>query len=426
MAQGSDPELIIGQHDFNMCAGDTLQIQIQIIGVAPVTVKYVFESAEFIVNSNSNNIELTTDEPGIYVITGFKDFLSEMIDTLDTIRVVQYPAPEVSFTGGGHSCNMPEVDPLVAHFEGDPPFTMIYLVNNNPDTLTTSEYSYTFNFPYDFQLITRQISDLNCTHEFIDTAYVQSGNIPTPHITGDNPVCAGSTNIYTTNTGIYSGEWSIPGITVFEIDSATNGSFITITWIDEGSYQIYLKLVNPGNGCESSETIMNVSVFNSPVAPEETDTSACFSPGENLSVHIETGPDDFIYWPSLNSTGNTITIEEEGDYPYILANSHGCSDTSALYVTSSCLPEMYVPEAFTPNGDGINDFLVVFGVYQNLNFFVYSPSGLLLYRSENEEVMWDGTVSGKQVPDGSYYWHAVYSNNNGDEQKLSGKITLIR
>jgi gliding motility-associated-like protein len=425
LSQGSDPVLIIEQHEFYMCSGDTVQIGISVEGIPPIAVRYYYGFEEFIVNSNTNDIELTIDEPGSYIITGFKDFFSAMIDTLDTIHVLQYPAPVVYFTGGGHSCDVTEVDPLEVHFEGEPPFTLIYRLNGISDTITTSEASYTFELPYDFIVITETISDINCVHEFIDTAYAQTGNIPPPVIEGDTSACAGSTGRYSVVNGIYTAVWSIPGVAVYDVDSATNGSFVLVTWTTEGEYVINLKLVNPGNECESPETHLSVVVYPAPFVHDEVDTAVCIADGETLIMNIEAEPDETVFWPSLDYTGNSVSIGSEGNYPYIKTNSYGCSDTSAINVAGNCLPTLYVPEAFTPNEDGINDYLVLFGVYTDLIFSVYSPSGLLLYRSENDDVMWDGTVSGKQLPDGNYFWHAKFSDNAGRKHEQNGSITII-
>jgi gliding motility-associated-like protein len=133
-----------------------------------------------------------------------------------------------------------------------------------------------------------------------------------------------------------------------------------------------------------------------------------------------------VYWPSLDHSGPSISVSEEGNYTYILTNAHGCSDTSSLVIINNCAPTFYVPEAFTPNGDNINDYLIVFGFYNSLDFSVYSPSGILLFRSINEEVRWDGTIGGIQVPEGSYYWYASFSDTHGTYYNKSGVITLIR
>jgi gliding motility-associated-like protein len=426
LAQGGDPELIIEQHNYGICDNDTAQVIIRVTGIPQITVRFTFEEEEFNVNSSTNDIELLLSEPGNYIITGFRDNFSQMIDTLDTIRVEQYPPPEIYYTGGGHSCDVVQIDPLTVHFVGVPPFTLVYLLNNDPFVLTTNETSYTFSLPYDFILITQELSDLNCTNEIFDTVYAQAGFIPTPAIEGDSLTCAGTDLVYSTDKGFYNARWSVTGEMIYEVDTASGGSFITVSWITPGNYEIHLTLINPGNGCESTESILPVVVYPTPVAPAETDTAVCLSNLEGLYIEIETDEEDIIYWPALDYNGNSITVDEVGDYYYIQSNSFGCSDSSAVHVISNCQSSLFVPDAFTPNGDDVNNYLIVFGLYSNLDFSVYSPSGILLYRAVNEEVNWDGTSSGKEVPNGSYSWHAVFSDGDGNEQRKSGSITIIR
>jgi gliding motility-associated-like protein len=425
-AQGDDPQLIISQHEYSICSGTAIEADIIITGTPPVALINRYNGNTDTVVSNTNHVYLTFDVPGTCLITGYKDFSTPIIPVSESINIDAYPSPEVEFEGGGFICDTNQFTPLVAHFQGIPPFTLAYLINGTPDTLVTNSFSYTFDLPYDFQIITQQISDMNCTREVIDTAYLFTGDIPAPQISGDTLVCAGNTRIYSTNNDMYTGEWSIPGVAIYSVDSESDGSFVTVTWTVPGDYSILLKLVNHDSGCESAQTSLPVTVHAAPLLTGETDTSVCFGTGGDLIIEIATKLGDIVYWPSLEHTGASITINQEGTYSYVQTNIYGCSDSGSFVVINSCAPALFVPEAFTPNGDGINDYLILFGTYYNLDFSVYSPSGLLLFRSVNEQVMWDGTCDGNQVPDGSYYWHAGYYDTLGTKHVLSGIVTIIR
>lgn len=422
----SDPELIILQSEYSACEDMDAEVKLVVTGTPPVSITYLYNGDVGNANSSTDTIFLDLADTGIFIITSFRDCCCDYIPTADTILLSRYNVPEVYFTGGGFQCDISQISPLVAHFEGIPPFILTCLINNNPETITTSDYSYTFSYPYDFQVITQQIADLYCSQEYVDTVYFRTGDIPTPEIHGDTVGCVNATALYTVDNDMYYASWSIPGVTVYYFDAESNGSFILVTWSAPGTYQIILKLINTESGCESPETTLGVTVHESPVLDEEIDTTACLSTDGGLQINIPAGTGDAIYWPTIDFHGASVTINDAGTYPFVLTNALGCSDTSALVVVDNCTPKLYVPEAFTPNGDQINDYLELFGIYQNLEFSVYSPSGLLLFRSVDDSDFWDGTNDGREVPEGSYFWSAIYYDGNNAECKETGKVTIIR
>ena len=89
---------------------------------------------------------------------------------------------------------------------------------------------------------------------------------------------------------------------------------------------------------------------------------------------------------------------------------------------------LYSPNAFSPDGDGINDFFKVSG--QGMIDFViqiYNRWGQMVYKSTDLSQGWDGTFKGKNLPTGSYVYK-IKTSKYGVEQKLvkSGSISLIR
>jgi gliding motility-associated-like protein len=425
-AQGNDPELIIDQHEYAICSGEEVEAQIFISGEPPVGLIYEFNSQIDTVVSSSNTIYLTFDVGGICYFLEYKDYEHPLIATSDSIVITENYAPHVTFEGGGFICDINVNSPLVAHFQGEPPFVLICLINDIPDTVHVTGYTYTFDLSYDFQLITQEVWDAYCKSNFIDTFYYRIGDIPIPEITGDSAVCTGSRVVYSTDPDMYNAIWSVPGVAVYDVDSATHGSFVTINWVNEGDFEVRLKLVNFQNGCESQEAVMNVVVFPSPTAPVAIDTTVCLDEAGSFSYAFSPEPGETVNWPTIEVTGPSVTLDEEGFYPFILTNEYGCTDTGSINLINSCIPKLFVPEAFTPNGDGINDVLPVFGTFHYLEFSVYSPGGSLLFRSEGESVNWDGTSGGTVLPGGSYFWSAVYYNNEDSPYKKSGVVTIIR
>jgi gliding motility-associated-like protein len=88
-------------------------------------------------------------------------------------------------------------------------------------------------------------------------------------------------------------------------------------------------------------------------------------------------------------------------------------------------PELTVPNAFTPNGDGINDQWNIVGLsaYQQAVVDIFDRNGQKVYHSIGYGIPWDGTYKGKEVPFGVYYY-VIDTKVNG--VVLSGYVTVIR
>ena len=91
---------------------------------------------------------------------------------------------------------------------------------------------------------------------------------------------------------------------------------------------------------------------------------------------------------------------------------------------------IYIPNAFSPNGDGVNDFFEIKGVgIKSYSYNIYNRWGELVFTSPSErlgEASWDGNFKGTQVPDGVYIYMLDVIDVDGIHHFLSGNITLIR
>jgi gliding motility-associated-like protein len=88
-------------------------------------------------------------------------------------------------------------------------------------------------------------------------------------------------------------------------------------------------------------------------------------------------------------------------------------------------PELTVPNTFTPNGDGINDFWEIKGLiaYQDAVIDIFNRYGTKLYHSIGYSTPWDGTFNGQALSPGTYYYIINTKVNN---QVLSGPVTILR
>ncbi len=112
----------------------------------------------------------------------------------------------------------------------------------------------------------------------------------------------------------------------------------------------------------------------------------------------------------------------------IVADTAGCSDTltKTLHIAENCY--IAVPTGFTPNADGLNDFLYPANAYKatNLKFRIFNRHGQLLFSSTHWSQKWDGAVRGVPQPTGVYVWMLEYIDASGRKVFLKGTSTLIR
>jgi len=150
-----------------------------------------------------------------------------------------------------------------------------------------------------------------------------------------------------------------------------------------------------------------------------TDNGATFS-------NPSSGSNGFTHSVGGLQVGQTVTliVRSLGDLDCeTSANSNPVTATAINPNTD----EIFVANAFTPNGDGRNDIVYVHNEnIKSLKFYVYSQYGQLLYASQSQQNGWDGTFKGKAEPAGVYVYYLEAVMNDGSLQNKRGTITLIR
>jgi gliding motility-associated-like protein len=107
---------------------------------------------------------------------------------------------------------------------------------------------------------------------------------------------------------------------------------------------------------------------------------------------------------------------------------HGCSDSASLTIDLT-YGNIFIPDAFTPNGDGLNDYFNIgnLGYYKLDEFSVYNRWGQrIFYTSNSESKGWDGTFNGIQQDMDVYNYLIVVTAPDGTGHTFKGDVTLIR
>ncbi|MFI5196145.1 MAG: PKD domain-containing protein [Chitinophagales bacterium] len=145
-------------------------------------------------------------------------------------------------------------------------------------------------------------------------------------------------------------------------------------------------------------------------------TSYTWSPGTNLSD--TTIFDPVGYYPDTGHFAYNVHV----------VSDYGCSGDDSIKVEVVNQAAFFVPSAFTPNGDGLNDIFKPIAIgYRDLKFFrVFNRFGEMVYNGNTLEVGWDGTYNHKHCDVGVYFWEVRFTDRFGKEGFLKGDVTLIR
>jgi gliding motility-associated-like protein len=161
----------------------------------------------------------------------------------------------------------------------------------------------------------------------------------------------------------------------------------------------------------------------------------------NLTEDLISMTWDFGDGSSANiSDTNAIShsYDLEGDFSILLIGTtpEGCIDSllkegyikiEENVITPDNEDDVFIPTAFTPNGDGNNDILFVRGTdIAIMDFRVVNQWGEILFESRSQERGWDGSYQGKAVPAGNYHYLLTYTNLLGSERVIRGMFTLLK
>jgi gliding motility-associated-like protein len=138
------------------------------------------------------------------------------------------------------------------------------------------------------------------------------------------------------------------------------------------------------------------------------------------SFSTDQSPPDHLF-PNIHG-GKTFTVS------LIVENNIGCYDTAMAQITKLQSCAVGVPNAFTPNGDGINDYLYPANTFNvtNLEFQVFNRYGQVVFETRDGTKKWDGRMNGQMQPTGTYVWMLGYTDESGRKISQTGSTILIR
>ncbi|MBS1642655.1 MAG: PKD domain-containing protein [Bacteroidetes bacterium] len=293
-----------------------------------------------------------------------------------------------------------------------------------PSTLKNPTHKYIALGPYTVQLkVTTSAGCIDSITKQLTTVYPQ----PKASFTATpDTICYGSIIQFIDNSnGITSAAqkwyWDLSGGTTSNLQTPNK------KFVDTGMFNISLYIYNAQN-CVSDTAVKQVVVYPYPVlniGPSlfvlQGGTVTIKPPyiyGHNLQ-YVWT-PNNFLDSPTIANPHATPT--DDITYKLTLTGDGGCAVNDNVFIKVLKAPT--VPNAFSPNGDGINDTWVIkyLESYPGATVDVYDRSGQPVFHASGT-VQWDGTLNGKPLPVGTYYY--IVDPKNG-RAKISGSVTIIR
>ncbi len=246
-------------------------------------------------------------------------------------------------------------------------------------------------------------------HCYAGTIHVISAVTPLT-IIGDTILCNGKSQVLTAPPGQIHYHWS------------TNDSTQTITVSTAGTYTVN---TTDATNCYSG----SINVITKSVTPLITlDTIVC----QGIYYYIKADDGFFNYtWDKTTSPvySQVLTVIVPGTYTITAEDADSCWHDGKVTVDFvNCDPLIALPNAFTPDGDGINDYFSL-GAGTNitsLEIVIYNRWGEEVYTSNDLEFKWDGKYKGKDCQMGVYVWSMKYKAYNGMSTHISGRVTILR
>ncbi|MEM6806117.1 MAG: gliding motility-associated C-terminal domain-containing protein, partial [Bacteroidota bacterium] len=372
----------------------------------------VFEAgAAYLWNTGETTPSIRATQTGLYRVD--ISYPGTGCTATDEVELIVYPNPVVSIVGAQEVC---EGETLVLYAES--PNILDIISWNQQGSPVGSPDTLKVDLSQNQQIILEALDQNKCPA----TDSIDIEVIPYPEIdlTYD-PLCIGDT-LYLDASAPNIQD---PRATWFwwkdQNPLGQLGPIISTT--EEGSFEVIFDL----RGCVHE---FGTEVFFNPL-PESNiyeEQLNCVYKGNY--VQLDGGEAARHRWLHTQGSSRFVEVVAADTYYVEVFNEFGCSIVDSTAVVDACPPLLYVPTAFSPNGDGINEEFAWGGDYLGeFDMQIYSRWGMLLYQTNDPVAYWNGAFKGQPVQEGVYTWIVRYKGTHPDYQKTfqrAGTVTIFR
>ncbi|MEQ1796912.1 MAG: gliding motility-associated C-terminal domain-containing protein [Lacibacter sp.] len=232
---------------------------------------------------------------------------------------------------------------------------------------------------------------------------------PVVQLNKDTGLCAGTSKILDAGN-----------FTSYLWNNGSTGKSVTVN-----TTGLYSVTVTDQNGCKGIDSSSITVMYPSPSFFLPSDTAIC-SYGK-LDLKAASSFETYLW--SSNQTSPAITISKPGTYWLQVKDSNNCLGTDSILVNlKQCMTGFFIPTAFTPDGNQLNDDIkpFVFGNVLKYEFTIFNRWGQIIFQTSDLLKGWDGTLKGYQQDSGTYSWVCRYQLDGEKPQIQKGTFILIR
>jgi gliding motility-associated-like protein len=241
------------------------------------------------------------------------------------------------------------------------------------------------------------------------TFFIEQLVAPDGLVSGPHDICNGDSVEISISGGV-SYEW---------ISTGSNDAAIYVTPTDASS-QYLVKVLDQFN-CINYDTVL-VFLHASPASIASGPHEYCA--GDSVEISVSGGVT--YEWSNITSSSSNLYVTPEADtneYYVVIYDAYNCKsyDTVLVFLSDDCAPPAYANVAFSPNADGINDFLILDGIESlSTTVIIYNRWGdeiNIFFNYNNTNIVWGGTTaSGTQVDQGTYFY-VMEIHETGEKKK---------
>jgi gliding motility-associated-like protein len=360
-------------NDTVMCIGEVLPLDA------------TFANATYLWQDNSTNATFNVSQAGTYWV----QISVNGCTAIDSIDVTFNPSPNSDL---GNDTTLCSGETLLLDPIGSNANYLWQDASTGPDFLVDQQGTYWV-----------EVTANGCTS--IDTIEVFYITVQSVVLGNDTNLCTGETMVL---------DATVPNATYLWQDNSTNPTFNVV---QQGTYSVEITI----NGCSTTDTI-NITYGTYPVVDLGNDTTLC--QGTLLTLDATTSNASYL-WQD-NSSNATFDVIQQGIH-WVNVTTNGCTTTDYIdIVIENCNDTilLIMPNVFTPNNDGIDDLftpVTVIGI-ESIKTAIYNRWGKLLYSTDHLNIEWNGG----DAPDGVYYWHLDYVDQDGEQGTQNGFVHLFR
>jgi gliding motility-associated-like protein len=248
-----------------------------------------------------------------------------------------------------------------------------------------------------------EVMQNNCTLR--DSIIVQYRSLPVIHLGNDTSLCEGTQKILDASFPLATYQWQ----------DGSSASQLSVN--NPGLYHVNIQR----DGCLFRDSI-RIEYLSKPRIILGGDTTICT--GQELVLNPKVNQASLVWGDG--STGTMLRVTNPGMYTVTATNKCGSSSGQIQLTRGVC--KLYMPNAFTPNGDGINDlFRVKYpGFIKTFHMAIYNRWGAIVFQTENPLDGWNGRYRNTDQPAGNYIWQISLTTLEGEKEQARGNVILLR